>query len=164
MIDDRWQMIDGALETFCRCVEIKFFFKNWSILKVSKRGLFTTKLQKFCRLNFKKILKIDHSFQSSHLYMSSEKNFFIKILMGITLKYLVVWVVAKKWVHFRKSSREIPKSRSKFKKNTIFDLFWFQSTLINISDISYWTLVKSWNLLIYETTQLLPFEVLTSKN
>ena len=94
-------MIDGALETFCRCVEIKFFFKNWSILKVSKRGLFTTKLQKFCRLNFKKILKIDHSFQSSHLYMSSEKNLFVNILMGIILIYVVVSVAAKISVKYR---------------------------------------------------------------
>ena len=45
--------------------------------------------------------------------------------MGITFKYIVVSVVAKTWLSFRESTREIPKSRSKFKKNTIFDLFWF---------------------------------------
>ena len=57
--------------------------------------------------------------------MSSENNFFIKILMGGTFKYVEVSVVAKTWVNFRQSTREIPKSKSKFTKNYVFDLFWF---------------------------------------
>ena len=57
--------------------------------------------------------------------MSSEKNAFKKISMGVILKYVGVSVDAKMPVKFRVSTREIPKNRSKFTKNAIFDLFWF---------------------------------------
>ena len=63
--------------------------------------------------------------QSSDLYMSSKQYFFIQILMDITFKYVAVFVVAKTGVKFRESTRQIPKSRSTFTKNAIFDVFWF---------------------------------------
>ena len=61
--------------------------------------------------------------QSSELYRSSEKNVFIKISMGMILKYVEISVAVKVSVKFRGSIREIP--RSKCTKNAIFDLFWF---------------------------------------
>ena len=41
------------------------------------------------------------------------------------LKYVGVSVAAKMSAKFRESTREIPKHRSKFTKNAIFDLFCF---------------------------------------
>ena len=55
--------------------------------------------------------------------MSSENNFFIKISMNITLKYVVVSVAAKMSAKFGRSTDEISKNRSKFKKDAIIDLF-----------------------------------------
>ena len=57
--------------------------------------------------------------------MTLENNFFIIILMGITFKYIVVSVVAKTWLSFRESTREIPKSRSKFTKNAKLNFLLF---------------------------------------
>ena len=45
--------------------------------------------------------------------------------MVMILKYVEILVAAKMSVKFRESIREIPKNRSKFTKNAIFDLFWF---------------------------------------
>ena len=54
---------------------------------------------------------------------SSEKNVFIKISMGMNLKYVEILAAAKKSVKFGRSIREIPKNRSKFTKNVILHLF-----------------------------------------
>ena len=56
-------------------------------------------------------------------YISSENNVFIKISMGMILNYAEISVAAKMSLKFRGSVREIPKNRSKFTKNAIFDLF-----------------------------------------
>ena len=42
------------------------------------------------------------------VYISSEKNVFIKIAMGIILNYAEISVAAKMLVKFRGSIREIP--------------------------------------------------------
>ena len=80
------------------------------------------KLQNFCRLKSKKILRTDYFrgtqnfnhyigifVQSLELDMSSENNFFIKILIAITFKYVVVSVVAKTCLNFRGNTRKYRK-------------------------------------------------------
>ena len=57
--------------------------------------------------------------------MLTEKNVFIQISMGMILKYIGISVAAKMSVKFKLSKREIPKNRSKFTLNAIFELFWF---------------------------------------
>ena len=96
------------------------------------------KIQNFCGLRLKKILRTDYFrvtqnlnlyvefyIQSSQLYMSSEKNVFKNISKDMILKYIGVSVAAKMSLKFGVSTREIPRNSSKFTKNYIFDLFWF---------------------------------------
>ena len=92
------------------------------------------KLENLCRLKFKKILTIlePPKFESlsrvlctkfGALYIVGKKKLFIKISMGMKLKYVEILVAAKKSVKFRRGIREIPKNRSKFTKHVILHLF-----------------------------------------
>ena len=103
--------------------------KFWNLLMNETKKLLPFKVLKTIQNYFRVTQSFNHYvglfMQRSDLYMSTEYNFVIQILIRIILKYVVISVVAITAVKFRGSTREVPKNRSKFTKNFILDLFQF---------------------------------------